>query len=260
MSTTPPFVAVIPARLASSRLPGKVLADIAGTPMVLHCAQRAASSGAQEVIIATDHREVYERVRQAGWTAVMTAAHHASGTDRLAEVVSQRGWSDDTLVVNVQGDEPLLDPASIRAVVERLDQSHHCALATACYAITSRTHLEHRQAVKVVLNGADEALYFSRAPIPWARDAWTPASEPVWPPAHPAWHHVGLYAYRAAFLRQFSQWAPVPLEQAEALEQLRALWHGARIAVVRLAGPPAPGVDTEEDLLRVRALWPNPSI
>lgn len=225
--------------------------------MVLHCAQRARDSGAQEVIVATDHQDVYAVVQRAGWPVVMTAAQHATGTDRLAEVVQQRGWPDDTLVVNVQGDEPLLDPASIRAVVQRLEERPHCALATACYAITSRVHLEQRQAVKVVLNGQDEALYFSRAPIPWARDAWGEEGGGGWPAELPAWHHVGLYAYRARFLREFSGWPAVPLERHEALEQLRALWHGARIAVVRLDGPPAPGVDTPEDLARVRALWPG---
>ena len=251
------FMAVVPARLSSSRLPRKVLADIGGVPMVLHCAQRALDSGAEEVIVATDHEEVYDVARRAGWTVVMTAAHHATGTDRLAEVVAQRGWDDETLVVNVQGDEPLLDPLTIRAVVQRLQERPHCALATACYAITSRFHLEQRQVVKVVLDQQDEALYFSRSPITWARDAWSSEANSEWPTELPAWHHVGLYAYRAGFLRKFSGWPSVPLERYEALEQLRALWYGARIAVVRLDGPPAAGVDTQEDLERVRGLWPT---
>ena len=255
-SVSVPFVAVIPARLASTRLPRKVLADIGGVPMVLRCAERARASGAQEVIVATDHAEVAAVAEQAGWKVVMTAAAHASGTDRLAEVVQRLGWGDETLVVNVQGDEPLLEPDSIRAVVQRLADSPECGLATACHAIGSRAAMEQRHAVKVVLNGRDEALYFSRAPIPWARDAWREGEEPdAWPEGLPAWHHVGLYAYRAGFLRQFSQWDPVPLERFEALEQLRALWHGVRIAVVRLEGAPLPGVDTEEDLQRVRRQW-----
>ena len=252
--TIPPFVALVPARMASTRFPGKVLADIAGTPMVLHCAQRAQESGASRVVIATDHTEVRRVAEAAGWSVVMTATTHETGTDRLAEAVAHLDLTPDTLVVNVQGDEPLLDPATIRAVVQRLHDRPDCTLATAAYPITSRAHLEQTNAVKVVLDHQDMALYFSRAPIPWARDAWAQDAA-SWPEDLPAWHHVGLYAYRVSFLRRFAQLSPAPLERHEALEQLRALWYGYRIAVVRLMTAPLPGVDTPEDLARVCTAW-----
>ncbi|NDU85771.1 MAG: 3-deoxy-manno-octulosonate cytidylyltransferase [Ferrovum sp.] len=258
--TAPPFVAIVPARLASTRFPRKVLAEIDGVPMVIHCARRALASGAHQVVVATDHEEVRAAAERAGVAVVMTGSHHETGTDRLAEAVSHLELTPETLVVNVQGDEPLIEPASIRAVVQRLHESPHCAMATACYPITSRAHLERRSAVKVVLDRRDEALYFSRAPIPWARDAWSGAEGGDACPAElPAWHHVGLYAYRAAFLGEFSQLSPAPLERFEALEQLRALWHGYRIAVVRLESAPALGVDTPEDLVQVQSLWKTSS-
>ena len=250
----PSFVALVPARMASTRFPGKVLAEIGGTPMVLHCAQRARESGASRVVIATDHAEVRQVAEAAGWSVVMTATTHETGTDRLAEAVAQLDLAPDTLVVNVQGDEPLLDPGTIRAVARRLHERPDCALATAAYPITSRAHLEQKNAVKVVLDHQDLALYFSRSPIPWARDAWA-RDAALWPEDLPAWHHVGLYAYRVSFLRLFACLSPAPLERHEALEQLRALWYGYRIAVVRLAAAPLPGVDTPEDLQRLRAVW-----
>ena len=252
MST--PFTAIVPARMGSTRFPGKALADIAGLPMVVQCAMRARDSGATRVVVATDHEEIATVVRAAGLEAVMTRADHETGTDRLAEAACLLKLSAQEIIVNVQGDEPLMRPEVIRRVAERLATSTECAMATACYPIHDRTHFESTTAVKVVLNQAGEALYFSRAPIPWPRDAFA-ASGTSWPAGLPAWHHVGLYAYRVSFLEDFTGLSRSPLEAFEALEQLRALWHGYRIAVVTTDREPAPGVDTPEDLERVRTLF-----
>jgi 3-deoxy-manno-octulosonate cytidylyltransferase (CMP-KDO synthetase) len=240
--------------MGSSRFPGKALADIAGKPMVVHCALRARESGASRVVVATDHGDIADVVHKAGFEAMLTRGNHETGTDRLAEAAHRLALPSEAIVVNVQGDEPLIEPASIRAVAERLAEDEACAMATACFPITDRAHLEDRMAVKVVLNRASEALYFSRAPIPWAREAFRQGAE-HWPEGFPAWHHVGLYAYRVAFLRDYTGLARSPLESFEALEQLRALWHGYRIAVVTGDHAPAPGVDTPEDLERVRRLF-----
>ncbi|BBO60389.1 3-deoxy-manno-octulosonate cytidylyltransferase [Mycoavidus sp. B2-EB] len=250
----PPFIAVIPARLASSRLPGKTLLEIDGQPMVVHVAQRARAAGAQHVIIATDAQAIMDAAHQYGFAAVLTRQTHLSGTDRLAEVVEQFGWSDDTIVVNAQGDEPLLEPKLIQSVVAHLAQQKACAIATAAYPITAAAEIFDPNVVKTVLDKNGHALYFSRAPIPWARDAYPP-----WPnlptlPAPPCtvYRHIGLYAYRAAFLRRFPDLAAAPLEETEALEQLRALWHGERIAVLITKQIPVAGVDVPADLARVR--------
>ncbi len=251
---SPSFTAIIPARMGSTRFPGKALADIAGLPMVVHCALRARDSGAARVVVATDHEKIATAVRSAGLEVVMTRTDHETGTDRLAEAADLLGLSAEEIVVNVQGDEPLMVPDVIRRVAERLATSTACAMATACYPIHDRAHFESTSAVKVVLNRDGEALYFSRAPIPWPRDAFAEKAS-SWPGALPAWHHVGLYAYRVAFLEAFTGLSRSPLETFEALEQLRALWHGYRIAVVTTDRAPAPGVDTPEDLERVRALF-----
>lgn len=249
-----PFQVVIPARYASSRLPAKPLADIAGKPMIVRVLERALASGADDVWVAADHPEILAVVEAAGGLAIETRADHPSGTDRLAEVVETLGWSDDTIVVNVQGDEPLMDPGLIAAVARELAEDRQAAIATACHPLHSAEDFFNPNVVKVVRDEGGRALYFSRAPIPWARDAFA-ASRAALPAELPARRHIGLYAYRAAFLRRYASLAPAPLESWEALEQLRALWHGYAIKVVEIADAPPAGVDTEEDLERVRRVF-----
>ena len=255
------FHVVIPARFASTRLPGKPLLPIAGKPMVVRVAEQAAKSGAQQIWIATDHQPIIAAVHEHGFKACLTHAHHASGTDRIAEVVEQHNWPDDTIVVNVQGDEPLMPPALIRAVAQHLHHHPECAIATACHPIHDEASMRNPNIVKVVLDKNDNALYFSRAPIPWPRDvfaanSFTPAlsrgeREPL-PGNLTVLRHIGIYAYRAGFLRTFRQLAPAAIEQIEALEQLRALWHGYKIGVTVTADAPPGGVDTEADLHAAR--------
>lgn len=259
------FTVVIPARYASSRLPGKALADIAGKPMVVHAAERARESGARNVYIATDHGDIAAVVRQHGFQVVMTRADHLTGTDRVAEVVEHLSLEHEAVVVNVQGDEPLIEPGLIRAVAALLADSPEAAVATACHPVGDAAEMFNPNVVKVVLDHAGFARYFSRAPIPFARDAFARsydpasgalvASIPVLPDGLPCYRHIGIYAYRAEFLRVYPRLAPSPLEQFEALEQLRALWHGYAIAVAVRHDAPLPGVDTQEDLERVRALF-----
>lgn len=248
------FWAVIPARLKSSRLPDKPLADIGGKPMVVRVAERASLSGAERVLVATDHADIVAAVTAAGFDVRMTPESCASGTDRLADIVEQFNLPDEAILVNVQGDEPLIEPSLIRAVAEHLQARPQLAMATAAHALHEIEQVFNSNVVKVVLNHAQEALYFSRAPIPWARDAWAASHERV-PEGLPLLRHVGIYAYRAGFLRRFRHWPVAPIEQFEALEQLRALWQGERIGVVITDQAPAPGVDTADDLQRVRALW-----
>lgn len=247
------FIAVIPARYASTRLPGKPLLDIGGKPMVVRVAERALESGASKVLIATDDAAIRRTVERHGFRAMITRGEHATGTDRIAEVVEAEGLADDAIVVNVQGDEPLIDPALIRGVAYQLAHHPAAAMATAAQAITDRETFLDPNVVKVVLDASGCALYFSRAPIPFPRDAERAGATGL-PTGMPALRHVGLYAYRAGFLRAYPHMPACPLEQFEALEQLRALWHGHRIAVSLLDHAPAPGVDTEEDLARVRLL------
>ena len=254
------FIAVIPARLASTRLPNKPLVDIDGKPMVVRVAERARASGASQVVIATDASQVQSVVRAHGYDCVMTRPDHQSGTDRLAEVAAHYGWADDTVIVNVQGDEPLIDPTLIQRVAAHLVAMSDCSIATAAHPIADPAELFNPNVVKTVLDARGRALYFSRAPIPWARDAY--AAD--WPdvsalstrlPPFPVYRHIGLYAYRAAFLRTYPSLPPAPIEQAELLEQLRAMWHGERIAVLITDHAPAPGVDTAADLDKVRAIY-----
>lgn len=253
MSAVPaPFSVLVPARLASTRLPRKPLADIGGVPMVVRVAQRAALAGARQVVVAADDAEIVAACREHGVQALMTRADHASGSDRLAEACAQLGLDGDDLVVNVQGDEPLIDPALVTACVSLLAQRTDCVMSTAAHAITSLDDFANPNVVKVVLDAAGRALYFSRAPIPWWRDGSAPL-RPALPQPAPL-RHVGLYGYRAGFLRRFPTLTPAPLEATEALEQLRVLWHGERIAVHVGDDAPAPGVDTPDDLERVRAL------
>ena len=249
------FKVVIPARYASTRLPGKPLLDIAGKPMVAWVAARASASGADEVIIATDHAQIQSVAEQHGYRSVMTSHEHASGTDRIAEVAAQLGWAPETIVVNVQGDEPLISPELIREVASNLETHPLADIATACHPITDRETLFNPNAVKVVMDAAGYALYFSRAPIPYARDAFADSlRQGPLPDAMLAMRHIGIYAYRCSFLQAYAQLSTAPLEQLESLEQLRAMWHGHRISVAETLHAPAAGVDTEDDLLRVRAL------
>lgn len=248
------FIVVIPARFASTRLPGKPLADIAGKPMVVRVAEQARKSGALRVVIATDQMDVKAVAEQHGYFALMTRADHAQGTDRIAEVVAQLALADDAIVVNVQGDEPLIDPHLIAKIAQTLADTPDAVIATAAHAITDAEEFFSPNVVKVVCDAKGFAHYFSRAPIPYARDAFT-QSNAVLPENFPALRHIGVYAYRASFLKQFTALAPAPAEQIEALEQLRAMYHGFAIAVHVTAGALAPGVDTPADLERVRGLF-----
>jgi len=248
------FTVIIPARYASTRLPGKALADIAGKPMVVRVALRAQRAGALSVVVATDDVRIKAAVEAHGIAACLTRSDHATGTDRLAEAAQQLGLADDAIVVNVQGDEPLLSHELIRTMADLLAAHPDAAIATACHAISDAAEAFNPNVVKVVLDHRRYALYFSRATIPWARDAFAAGRGAV-PEGLPIYRHYGLYAYRVGFLRAFPALAPAPIERFEALEQLRALWHGFRIIVEITAGTPAPGVDTPEDLERVRALF-----
>ena len=250
------FTVVIPARYASSRFPGKPLADIGGKPMVVRVAERAAKSGAARIIVATDDARIATAVTAHGFTAMMTGSDHATGTDRIAEVAMRLRLAARDIVVNVQGDEPLIPPRLIRRVAENLATHRAAAIATAACNIASARDIASPNVVKVTLDRDGYALYFSRAPIPYARDAYANGIRAL-PPGLPALRHLGIYAYRAAFLRVYSRLRPVVLEQYEALEQLRALVHGYRISVARTSGAPHPGIDTPADLRRVRRLLPQ---
>jgi 3-deoxy-manno-octulosonate cytidylyltransferase (CMP-KDO synthetase) len=247
------FVVIVPARLASTRLPRKPLADIGGVPMVVRVARGATASGAAQVVVAADSREIVDACSAHGVEALLTRVDHATGTDRLAEAVGRLGLADDAIVVNVQGDEPLMPAAVVRRVADTLADRTDCAIATACHPLHDATEFFNPNVVKVVTDATGRALYFSRAPIPWARDAFSVHRDRL-PPGLPARRHIGLYAYRAGFLRRFPELPPAPLEQYECLEQLRALAHGFGIAVLELPEALPPGVDTAEDLERVRAL------
>ena len=246
------FKVVIPARYASTRLPAKPLLDLGGKPMVVRVAERARLSGADEVLVASDHAEVLEAARRHGLRGVLTRSEHASGTDRLAEVVELSGWSDETIVVNVQGDEPLIDPALIVLTASRLAESA-ADIATVAHRVTDAADFFNPNIVKVVLAASGDAMYFSRAPIPYARDHFARESGgETLPPEMLAYRHVGIYAYRARFLRTYAELASSPLESLEALEQLRALWHGFRISVAIADHLPGAGVDTPEDARRMQ--------
>ncbi len=247
----PAFRVVIPARMRSTRLAGKMLADIAGKPLVAWVAERARESGASEVVVATDHEDIEGAVRALGWKAVRTSAAHPSGTDRLAEAAAVLGYAADEIVVNVQGDEPLIDPALIRAVAAELARHPLASIATAAHPIESAETFFDPNVVKVVTDEAGLALYFSRAPIPYARDAFAQGRAAL-PQGFTALRHIGIYAYRVRYLREYAALTPTAAERFEALEQLRALGHGHRIAVARWNGTLEPGVDTAQDLERVR--------
>jgi len=245
------FTVLVPARLQSTRLPRKPLADIGGLPMIVRVARRAALSGAQQVVVAADDAEIVAACRAHDVACVLTRTDHPTGSDRLAEACALLGLQPDEIVVNVQGDEPLIEPALVDACAALLQSQPDCPMSTAAHAIDSVDELRNPNVVKVVLDGAGRALYFSRAPIPWWRDGYASGIEALSSP--PPLRHIGLYGYRAGFLRDFPKLPPCPLEQTESLEQLRVLWHGHRIAVHVSAVRPGPGVDTPEDLARVRA-------
>ncbi|NVD35414.1 3-deoxy-manno-octulosonate cytidylyltransferase [Marinobacter lutaoensis] len=251
------FTVVIPARYASTRLPGKPLADIAGKPMIQHVCERAAESLAGRVVVATDDDRVRAACEAFGAEVVMTSPDHASGTDRLEEVARQLGLEPDHRVINVQGDEPLIPPALINQVAENLEQYPEAAIATLCERIHDIEALFNPNVVKVVFDHQGMAHYFSRAPIPWARDTWPDLAAAAQglcslPDGVGYFRHIGIYGYRAGVLSDFVSWAPAPTERTESLEQLRALYNGARIHVDIAAENPPGGVDTEADLARVR--------
>ncbi|MGR4870080.1 3-deoxy-manno-octulosonate cytidylyltransferase [Variovorax sp. LARHSF232] len=247
------FVVLIPARLASTRLPDKPLADLAGLPMVVRVAQRASRSGAARVVVAADHERIVSACVAHGVEALLTRQDHASGSDRLAEACDKLGLADDAIVVNVQGDEPLIEPGLIDAVAQTLAQRPDAAMSTAVHAIDSLADYLNPNVVKAVLDASGMALYFSRAPIPWWRDGYVNGAFSALPSPAP-WRHIGIYGYRAGFVKRFPSLPPAPIETGEALEQLRAMWHGHRIAVHISDHAPGPGIDTPEDLARVRRL------
>jgi 3-deoxy-manno-octulosonate cytidylyltransferase (CMP-KDO synthetase) len=242
------FKVVIPARYASARLPGKPLLDIAGKPMVVRVAEQAAKSGASEIVIATDFEKIMQAAVAHNVAAVMTRLDHASGTDRIAEVAQKLNWADDDIVVNVQGDEPLIDPKLIDDVAQHLASNQDAVMATACHAIHDEAALLNPNVVKVVLDANGNALYFSRAPIPYPRDE-------IYKANIQAYRHVGIYAYRVGFLKKYANLTVTELEKIESLEQLRVLYHGYKIGVSVTKNAPASGVDTQADLDYVRSIW-----
>jgi len=247
------FCVLIPARMASSRLPDKPLADIAGVPMVVRVAQRALLSSADRVVVAADDARIVAACQAHQIDVVLTRTDHPSGSDRLAEACDLLGLRDTEVVVNVQGDEPLIDTASIDAAAQLLQLRDDCSISTLAHAIDNVADFVNPNVVKVVLDASQTALYFSRAPIAWWRDGFGQGITKLPDPA--PLRHVGLYGYRVGFLREFPKLAQAPIEMTESLEQLRALWHGHRIAVHVTDHSPGPGVDTPEDLARVRALF-----
>ena len=244
---------LIPARLASTRLPDKPLADLAGVPMVVRVAQRCREAGARAVVVAADSPRILEACQAHGVDAVLTRADHPTGSDRLAEACSLLGLDGRDIVVNVQGDEPLIDPALVAACAERLQAHPECVMSTAAHTIDSVEEYLNPNVVKVVTDAAGRALYFSRAPMPWWRDGHAQGVTALPDPA--PLRHIGIYGYTAGFLRRFPALPSAPLEQIESLEQLRVLWHGERIVVHLSPQRPGPGVDTPEDLARVRRIF-----
>ena len=246
------FKVAIPARYASTRLPGKPLSELAGKPMIRHVYERGLESGADEVVIATDDARIAEAARGFGADVVLTAADHVSGTDRLAEAARIRAWDGDAIVVNLQGDEPLMPGALLRRVADDLAAFPDAAVSTLAVPIRNRREVFDPHAVKVVTDRAGYALNFSRAPMPWWRDGFADAGSDALPEEAVYYRHLGIYAYRAGFLARYNELSPSPLELVESLEQLRALWHGYRIHVHEVEEPPGHGVDTVEDLERAR--------
>lgn len=245
------FYAIIPSRMKSTRLPEKPLKDIGGKPMVVRVAERALQSGAKDVMVATDHLDILAACEAHGVKAVLTSPDHPTGTDRLAETVEKMGLPLGAIVVNVQGDEPLIPPEVISQVAQLLEDHPECDMATAAHPIDSIEEFMSPNVVKVALDNNNNAITFSRAPIPWPRDAFRENPDALPEGLHPL-RHIGLYAYRVKFLKQYPKWEQAPIERWESLEQLRALWYGVKIAVTILPGALPAGVDTPEDLERVR--------
>ncbi len=246
------FKVVIPARYASSRLPGKPLLEIAGKPMIQHVFERACESSAGEVVIATDDRRIQDRSEAFGAKVCMTSADHRSGTERIAEVTEKLEWTEDTIVVNLQGDEPAMPASLVDQVAADMDEHPRAGVTTLYAPIRERQMLFDPHVVKVVMDAEGYALYFSRAPIPWHRDEFLQDDRPL-PSGVLFARHIGLYAYRVGYLKHYLGWSSAPLEQAESLEQLRILWHGGAIHVSEAITPPGHGVDTSDDLRRLRA-------
>lgn len=246
------FNVIIPARFGATRLPGKPLVDIAGKPMIQHVYERALESGADNIIIATDDDRIMKAVEGFGAQVCLTSDQHQSGTDRIAEVAEKLGYSDDQIIVNLQGDEPLMPPKVIRQVAKSLDEHANASMATVCAKITTAAELFDPHIVKVVRDENDMAVYFSRASIPWDRDAFASTTE-VLPENSIHFRHIGLYAYRVGFLHQYITWPQCNLEKMESLEQLRAIWHGHNIHVAEAIEVPLAGVDTERDLEMVKS-------
>jgi 3-deoxy-manno-octulosonate cytidylyltransferase (CMP-KDO synthetase) len=246
------FRVVIPARYGASRLPGKPLLDIAGKTLLARVWEQASASAAGEVVVATDDERVLAHCRDIGADAVLTRAHHQSGTDRVAEVAATRGWAPDSVIVNLQGDEPCMPSSLIDQLAQALLRDAAMPMATLATPITDAKALFDPHTVKVVTAASGAALYFSRAPLPWHRDEFL-GDRAKLPTGTTFLRHIGLYAYRVGFLARFVGWPPAPLETAESLEQLRVLWHGERIQVEIAQTPPGPGVDTEDDVRAVLA-------
>lgn len=244
------FKVVIPARYASTRLPGKPLLDIAGKPMIVHVCERALEAYAEQVVVATDDQRIFDTVTALGIQAVMTDPNHQSGTERIAEVAATLGWSDNDIVVNLQGDEPLIPPEYIRDAAEALAGQSLAGISTLAAKIEDADEIFNPNAVKVVLDKNGYALYFSRAPMPWNRASF-PEHHDVDNSPLPHLRHIGMYAYTVGFLNRYCGWMPSPLESVESLEQLRILWHGEKVLVKIVEQTPEAGVDTEEDLWRV---------
>lgn len=247
------FKVVIPARYASTRLPGKPLLNIAGKPMIAHVCEKAQQAGAEEIVVATDDDRIMQTVTDLGIRAIMTRPDHQSGTERIAEVAERCGWAGDEIIVNLQGDEPLIPPETIQELAAVLDGQQQAGIATLAAKIIDFEEIFNPNAVKVVLDQAGYALYFSRAPIPWDRDRFVGQNKHV-SEKMPYYRHIGMYAYTVDFLKRYCKWKPSVLETVESLEQLRILWHGEAIRVKIVDKTPAAGVDTAEDLVRVEEL------
>lgn len=247
------FTVIIPARMSSTRLPGKMLLDVAGLPLIVRVALQAKKSRATKIVVATDHEDIYETCKKHNLDVVMTSTEHQSGTDRIAEVVQMLGLSDDEIIVNVQGDEPLIDPELINRLAMFI-ATKKTSIATIAHPINSSDEIFNPNVVKTVLNKDNLAMYFSRAPIPYYRDGYNNAQDFEVPHQLNILRHIGIYAYQVSFLNIYNQLPCCPLEQVEALEQLRALYNGYKIAVMTTNHAPAAGVDTLEDLIRVRQI------
>ncbi|MCW9032119.1 MAG: 3-deoxy-manno-octulosonate cytidylyltransferase [Gammaproteobacteria bacterium] len=247
------FRIVIPARFASTRLPAKPLREICGKPMIAHVIERAQQSKAEEVIVATDSEEIAAAISDLDVRVCMTHENHQSGTERLSEVIEQLGFDDDQILINLQGDEPMMPPVCLNQVGQALEEDIHLKMATLCTPLTDIEELFDPHAVKVVRDINDFALYFTRAAVPWSRDCFNEVPREM-PRQQEYQRHIGLYGYRAGFIKQYLEWDSSDIEKTESLEQLRVLYHGEKIKVITAATPPGPGVDTLDDLNRVCGL------